>query len=599
LGVRKFFDPTGSEFDARQVALAAFLAGNDLLYMDNFISSSDSDPFTTLQRTLDLFAQKYREDTAFAQRVDASVTRILTLKYRLYPDFSLSAVIPSTDSLTQVGGGQQVSFDVARQAVTLISPSQAELSQVLPRPPALRERMVFLTDIVSAKQCATCSNQPILAVDAMQNAVLRLYGPQAGGQILVGNLSSYSFLDLKNYLDSGKDTPPHIEEDLNAADWIIVNMLSIQASRPESQAFQRLLSEKADLLRNKRVILFAFNSPYYLDATDISKLTAFYAMYSKTPAFIETAAKVLFQELTPAGFLPVSVPGAGYDLSVATSPDPSQVIDLVLDLPSSPVPTPQVTLPVKPSPSPTATQPPKFRVGDTLALKTGIILDHNKNPVPDGTVVRFLFTLGAADTSTQSQIDTITTNGVAHASFRISGAGLLQIQVVSDPALTSKLLRLDISSTGAVAITAITPTPLPSVTPTPTQTVTPSPTLTVTPTRTPLPPAKTDAGDWALSNLIAWGAAFGFFWLGRSQATMRWAIRWALLAVFGALVGYLFLTVNLPGSQVWMDTAGKTGTLIVSAIGAVIGWLAGVFWKYWLGQRARMQKQGHRVNGPG
>jgi beta-N-acetylhexosaminidase len=227
-----------------------------------------------------------------------------------------------------------------------------------------------------------------------------------------------------------------------------------------------------------------------------------------------------------------------------------------------------------------------------------VILDHNKNPVPDGTVVHFIFTLGAADTSTQSQVDTTTTDGVARATYRIPSAGSLQIQVVSDPALTSKLLRLDISSTGAVAITAITPTPQPSITPTMTQTVTPSPTATLTPTSTPLPPVKTDAGDWALSNLIAWGAAFVIFLLGRSQATMRWAIRWALLAVFGGLVGYMYLTINLPGSQIWMDAAGKWGTLISSLIGTLVGWSAGVFWKYWLSQRARMEKQARRVNGP-
>ena len=79
---------------------------------------------------------------------------------------------------------------------------------------------------------------------------------------------------------------------------------------------------------------------------------------------------------------------------------------------------------------------------------------------------------------------------------------------------------------------------------------------------------------------------------------MRWAIRWALLAAFGGLVGYLYLTINLPGSKVWMDSAGKWGTLIASLIGSVIGWLAGVFWKYWLSQRARMEKQERRVNGP-
>ncbi len=402
-GIRKFFDPTGTGFDARQIARHAFLAGNDQLYLDNFVYSSDSDPFFTLQRTLDLFAQKYREDAAFAQRVDASVTRILTLKYRLYPDFTLANVFPSLTDMSNIGTSNAVTFDVARQAVTLISPSQAELSQVLPRPPDLRERIVFFTDAISARQCSTCSNQPMLAVDALQTAVLRLYGPQAGGLVLAGNLSSYSFLDLKNYLESSKDTPQHLQDDLANADWVVVASTNMQVSRPESMAFQTLLSDRPELIRNKRLVLFSFNTPYDLDATDISKLTAYYALYSKSPAFVEVAARILFQELTPGGFSPVSVPGAGYDLSVATSPDPSQVIDLLLDLPAEgPTPTPQLTPTARPTVSATPTAPPKFRVGDTVPLRTGIILDHNKNSVPDGTVVRFLFTIGVADSSTQS-----------------------------------------------------------------------------------------------------------------------------------------------------------------------------------------------------
>jgi beta-N-acetylhexosaminidase len=595
-GIRKFFDPAGTSFDARQIASNAFLAGNDLLYLDNFIDSTDSDPFTTLQRTLDFFAQKYREDTAFAQRVDASVTRILTLKYKMYPDFTTINVLTTESDVSTVGQGTQVDFDVAHQGVTLISPSQAELSQVLPRPPEIRERMVFLTDSVSAKQCSTCSNQPVLAVDSLMNAVMRLYGPAAGGQVLPGNLSSYSFLDLKNFLDNTKDTPQHMQDDLSNADWVIIGAMDVSASRPESNALQRLLAERPDLIRNKRVILFAFNAPYYLDATDISKLTAFYALYSKTPAFVEMAARILFQELTPAGNSPVSVPGAGYDLSVATSPDPTQVIQLELDTPAAATVTPLSTTPTRPIPSPTSTSPPRFKVGDNLPLRAGVILDNNHNPVPDGTVVRFRFTLGLAESSTQSTIDETTTQGIARVSFRIPSAGLLEISVVAEPALTSKILRLDISSTGAVAITAITPTPLPSMTPTVTQTVTPSPTATFTPTPTPLPPVKTSPGDWALANLIAWGCAFGFFWLGRSLGTPRWAIRWALMAAVGGLVAYFYLAIQFPGSQNWMDSTGKTGILLVTLIGSIIGWLGGVLWKRWMGKRARMEKP-PRTNG--
>src|SRR6185369_12757237 len=83
-----------------------------------------------------------------------------------------------------------------------------------------------------------------------------------------------------------------------------------------------------DLVRNKRIVVFAFNAPYYLDTTDLSKLTAFYALYSRAPEFVSVAARLLFRELTPHGAAPVSVPGIGYQLANVTRPDPSQVIEL-------------------------------------------------------------------------------------------------------------------------------------------------------------------------------------------------------------------------------------------------------------------------------
>jgi beta-N-acetylhexosaminidase len=100
----------------------------------------------------------------------------------------------------------------------------------------------------------------------------------------------------------------------------------------------RFLSERQDLLREKRIILFSFTAPYHFDATDISKLSAYYALYSKQPAFVDVAARLLYQELTPLGFSPVTIPGTGYDLIEVTSPNPDQVIPLSLDRPPGATP---------------------------------------------------------------------------------------------------------------------------------------------------------------------------------------------------------------------------------------------------------------------
>ena len=76
--VRLFYDPGGQSFQAHQVALDAFLAGNDLLYMGNIVSSDAKDNYSSLVETMDFFTQKYLADTAFAKRVDDAVLRILT-----------------------------------------------------------------------------------------------------------------------------------------------------------------------------------------------------------------------------------------------------------------------------------------------------------------------------------------------------------------------------------------------------------------------------------------------------------------------------------------------------------------------------------------
>ena len=78
--VRRFYDPGGQSFMARLVARDAFLAGNDLLFMGNIVSSDAPDNYTTVVRAIEFFDQKYSEDPAFAQRVDDAVLRILTCK---------------------------------------------------------------------------------------------------------------------------------------------------------------------------------------------------------------------------------------------------------------------------------------------------------------------------------------------------------------------------------------------------------------------------------------------------------------------------------------------------------------------------------------
>ena len=591
--VRKYYDSTLRSFDGRTVARNAFLAGNDLLYINNFLSTGDEDELTSISRTLDSFAQKYREDDAFAQQVDASVLRILTLKFRLYQEFSLDQVNPEVGGLVDIGLSDAVTFEVAQKSVTLISPAASELSAILPRAPVSTERIIFLTDTRESQACSQCQVQTSMTMDALQAAALRLYGPRSGGQVQPNRVSSYSFSDVTRMLNQNSETNPQLELDLNAADWIVVSLLNLTQDRPESLAFKRLLAEKPELYRNKRVIVFAFNAPYYLDATDISKVTAYYAIYSKTPAFVEIAARLLFQEIVPTGALPVSVPGSGYDLATAVSPDPDQVIALQLDLQAEVSPTP--TAGVEQTFTPEPTQVPLFKVGDFLPLRTGLIYDHNHNLVPDGTLVRFVFTTGGAEGGTTQYIESVTQDGVARAMFRIQIAGLLEIRVVSKAAEQSQLLQLDVSTSQAAAITQIVPSQAATLTPTPTMTVTPTP--TIIPVETPVPPTGPGVSGWLFSLLFILSVAGLAYWGGTRWFSIRWGIRWSLLSISIGLLFYMYLATGLPGADDLVTRSGNLGVGLIGLCGALLGWAFGGYWHYWLSRRAKTPTN-HRINEP-
>ncbi len=562
--VRRFYDPDNKSFFGRLVARDAFLAGNDLLYMGNIVSSDGQDNYTAVLRTLDFFAQKYREDPAFAGRVDESLRRILTVKYRLYPTFAISAVSPAALQKDTLGQGNDTVFAIAREAATLISPSQADLPAVLPSPPKTLDYIVFITDVRYSRQCSTCPDMPVLPVDALQSAVVRLYGPSAGALVNSSHLSSYSLSDVDLLLQDRLPTPD-LRNDLRRADFVVISALDLPDGQPQTQTLRRFLSEQQSLLSSKRVLMFSFSAPYYLDATDISKLTAYYGVYSESAPFVEVATRLLFQEIAPAGSLPVSVPGIGYELISATEPDPDQIIALSLDQPAT---TPASG--AASTPTPNTTPAPLSKLGDTIAVRTGVIVDHNKRPVPDGTVVRFRLSQG--ESGLIQEVETVTSAGVATANFPLNQPGLIEIRAVSEPARDSDTIRLNVTSEGAAAI-IITPTSVATPVPTPV-------------TLTPQPPESmiilTSNGyptllGWLLVVLVM-AAGIGLaYWLGIQFTEIRWAVRWALLVMLSGLFAYNYLSLDMPGAENWLDGRGLPAFLqaviLAQGIGFFIGWV--------------------------
>ncbi len=568
--VRDFYATGGGQFQARIAARDAFLAGNDLLYLGNIKSDDAPDSYTSVVRTLEFFAQKYREDPAFAQRVDASVARILAAKLKLYDAFTFDNVIadpspnpPATEAESaDPESGSDISFQIARNAATLISPTQQDLASVLPLPPGPSDRIVFLTDTVSGAQCSGCPTQPWFASDAMQNAALRLYGPQGGNQVEEFRLKSYSFENLTALLDAPDDNQ-FMADDLGAADWVVVSVAGSSNSQPE--LVSRLLRERPDLLLNKQLILFSFGAPYYFDTTTLSRFTAYYALYSKQPEFVDVAARLLFQELTPSGASPVSVPAVGYDLIAVMSPDPNQIIPIFLDLP------PESATP-EPGTTPEPTVAPLFRIGDTISLRTGAIVDHNGNPAPDGTVVQFSMLLTGEGGGILQQVESVTTDGIARAAFGLDKPGLLEIRVTSEPAVISEVLQLDVSQSGAVAVTVVVPELTQSAQPTPLPPVEEESDSFVTPEGYPRVSA------WSLSMLLALLGSGALFAIASLFLSRRTTLRLALGMLIGGLLAYNLLAFGLFNLTGWLAETGMPGVLTVILIGQGVGWAGGWVW---------------------
>lgn len=569
--VRRFYDPSGETFNGPLVARDAFLAGNDLLYLDNFLSSGDPDIYSTYVRTFTFFAQKYREDPAFAQRVDQSVLRILSLKYRIYGNtFSVGAALPNAENLVSIGNSSSITFDIAQHSASLISPLPDELNIAIPSPPLRREHIIFISDTEVFQQCKTCRQQYSIDVDALKNAVIRLYS--GSGQVIPGNLSSYNFQDLSELLTTGTGQL-QIENDLRQADWIVFAMDTVSSDVPYSQALRQFLDQRPDLIQGKRLIVFALSEPYALDATDISKLSAYYALYSRSRPFIEIAARILFHEIQPVGNLPVSVPGIGYEILEATSPDPSQVIHIYQDIPGATTVEGTQT----PEPSPTITT---LRVGDQIPLVSGIIVDHNGHQVPDGTVVRFILYHGNESNPAQS-IEPQTLQGIARGALIIDQSGAINIKAESGQATSSDVLTFEIPPELITATSSpSTAAPTPSITPTPQPTEAP----TATPAVTPFPPNGPDQGsvnfgDWLAAMILTSIVSAGSYWFINIRYGLRWGVRAALLPLIGGLLTYTYIAINLPGSSAMTSNMGTWGVLLITVAGALIGFGGVILWQ--------------------
>ncbi len=414
-----------------------------------------------------------------------------------------------------------------------------------------------------------------MGVGELEDAVLRLYGQAAAGQVGSWNLSSFSMADLAHYLGEPPPTSPEVpltpredlEEPINSAKWLVFSVLNSSQGIYGSNALKLLLDQRPDLARNKRLIVFAHDVPYGLDATDISKVDVYYALYGSSPIFIDVAAHLLFLEQTALGASPVSVPGAGYDLIDATSPDPEQVILLTVQSGEGEL-SPEEA-------------PPEFSVGDIINVGTGVIVDTNGNQVPDGTVVEFIL-VQQGDGLAQTTVEATTQRGVAKTSVSLERLGLLTITARSDPARVSETLQLNVQEDVPALATVISPTLVPTASPEPTATpLAPTPTAFIETTDT-----ESDEAEDIISfshlvmGLIAVSfiGGIGYASLDRETTSPNTQFRCVLLPVIGGLLGYNYVALGFPGSLALLQSLGVLAGFIVAIGFGAMGLIAARLW---------------------
>ncbi|MBP8000776.1 MAG: hypothetical protein KA314_15800 [Chloroflexi bacterium] len=624
--IRRLYDDAENSYPHRQVATDAFFAGNDLLYLADFVRTGGgySEELSNIRDTISWFRDKYLSDQSFRQRVDEAVLRIITLKLKLYEgDLDLSNVLVSSqDVLNQVGQSDSIIFNLAQEAVTLLSPADLdEYTQRLPLPPNETDNIVIFTDAYQVRQCSTCAAQPLLSTTEIEDRIIALYGPSASGQIDPERIRSFSFAELNAYLDAellarpdlipfptatapatpitrtgeiGPEetpestvtplaipevtvTPPipnQVQSALLDADWIIFAPLNVRPDDPTSTALRRLLAQRPELVRNARSLVFAFDAPIYLDTTELSTLTAYFAVYSPSNAFVDVAVRALFQEYyPPRGAAPIDVEATGYDLSFVTQPDPGQVIELFFidGEGRSQVPSNQAPL--------------EARVGDTIRLRTGVINDRNGNPVPDGTLVQFIQE-DRVNGFSSVIAEVVTSGGVAQIDYLLearTGQSLLTILARAGSALNSDEMTLAIGNNVVVIIESPTPGPTPHPTRTPTPTLTPTSTLrpSVTPslTPTPPPPQEDPSLEIPLPNvqrlmgalvglLVVTGS--GWAWTRQKQHDLTHKVRLLAWGMVGGLALYNYVVMGLPGAAAFSPLGIWTG-LISTLVGGALG----------------------------
>jgi beta-N-acetylhexosaminidase len=503
--VRRYYDPKLERFQRKQIALDAFLAGNDLLYLSRFSLTDEwEDARNNIKETILFFRDLYTRDPSFASLVDSSLRRILRLKFRLYGavesealatsaadvNFTLADVLVRPERLRVLSGNsrdeaQALVGQVARDALTILYPDPQGLSDTLPQSPQPNDRILIFSDSRTVAECPGCSSVQATPPDALEKIILRLYGPEATSQLSADSITSYTFEELSALL---RDTAPAelastMNKAIEEADWLIFAMADVDVARFEySDAVKQFLRLRSDQVGG-RIVVLALNAPYYLDSTEISKLAAYLGVYSASEPFLDAAVRAFFRAVPATGAPPVSAPGTRYgNLLERLEPNPEQQIQL--HILNKEVVANRTGGDVSVQAAVT--------IGDILEIEAGPIVDRNGNPAPDGTNVSFRLIYSDADLALPAE-PVATVNGMARIAVPLERAGTLIITASSVDAMRSTRISVSIQTGQNLAQinisnppTEVPPTETPVATPSPE----PTPAIVTEPAASPRPTAR-------------------------------------------------------------------------------------------------------------
>lgn len=538
--IRRYVDPELAVFSLRRVIREALLADNDLLLLTGLDAEGDPErEAATLLEGLEWLATAYEEDESVREAVDASLRRVLALKAGLLPSGRLADALPDAAvAAERTGLGLDAVAAVARDGLTQLAPAASGPSGAAVAPsvpsPQRGDRILFVVDAREARDCPDC--EPVLQPDPGRfvAAALRTYGPEGGGTARIErseDVAAIRFAELRAWLAASGRLEPQddpgavpalpaaraaeVAAAIEAADWLVFAMGEARAGVAGSDAMRLFLRTRRPDATRPQLVAIAMGAPYDLDATEVAKLSAYYATYSPLEPFVDVAVRAVFGDQPAPGSSPVSVPGANYDLAVRLAPDPAQslALQLVGHDPERPL-----------------------RLGEAATVRTDPVYDANGHLAPDGTAVAFRTYVRAEDVYLRD-VAAGTRDGIATAVLAVDRAGELEISAVFGNGLATAPLVVTVAGDPPLADAA-------------------DAALAALPS--PLPAAPIDWSILLLSlTLVLLGAVVAYGADAASAALPSRMLRRSLLSIAWGLGGYLLVVVGglrldaLSGGRLW------------------------------------------------